>query len=259
MVAPILLIVLGVLALVAIVWLFRAWCFKRELVKEFRRCNVLVAGKKGAGKDLLFQEVIRKRREPYYSNIDFGGDGEHITCKEVSVSPNTYADFIVDKVKIIGRRFVERKDIYISDGGIFLPSYMDSTLYKQFPSFPIFYALSRHIGDLNVHVNVQNFGRLWKALREQADSYVLVHKTIRVPFFLLIDATIYDKYQSAEQGLDPIKVRMFRSKETSDEYHALHGYIKRGWVIVRKGSVKYDTRAFEKVLYGDAPRIEQAP
>lgn len=252
-------IVLGVGLLIALVWLIRAILFKREIVQEFRRCNVLVAGKKGAGKDLLFQEVIYKRHKPYYANIDYGGKFTRVTCGDVSVFPNTYADFIKDKVEVVERRFAERRDIYISDGGIFLPSYMDSTLYKSFPSFPIYYALSRHLADHNVHVNVQNFGRLWKALREQADSYMLVHKTLRLPFFLLVDVTIYDKYQSAEEGLDPIKVRMFKTKETSDEYHALHGYIKRGWVIIPKRHIRYNTRAFEKVLYGDAPRIVERP
>lgn len=255
MIGFIVLLALGIALLVLVVFLIRAFLFKREIVREFKRCNVLVAGKKGAGKDLLFQEIINKRKAPYYANIDYGGKFERITCKDVSVSPNTYLNFIQDKVTQVERRFAEQKDIYISDGGIFLPSYMDSTLYKGFPSFPIYYALSRHIADHNVHVNVQNFGRLWKALREQADSYVLVHKTISIPFFLLIDTSLYDKYQSAEEGLDPIKVRMFKTKETTDEYHALHGYIKRGWIIVPKWHVKYDTRAFEKVLFGDSARI----
>lgn len=256
MIAPIIGVALGVGCLLLAVFLIRAFLFKREIVREFKRCNVLVAGKKGSGKDLLFQEVISKRRKPYYANISYGGKFEQVTCKDVSVYPNTYRNFIEDQVTPVPRRFREKTDVYISDGGIFLPSYMDSTLYKCFPSFPIYYALSRHLACHNVHVNVQNFGRLWKALREQADSYVLVHKTINLPFFLLVDSTLYDKYQSAEAGLDPIKVRMFKTKETSDEYHALHGYIKRGWIIVPKWHVKYDTRAFEKVLYGDTARID---
>lgn len=252
-----LLVAAVVLVAVGLVLLLRCALFKREIVAEFKRCNVLVAGKKGSGKDLLFQEVIRKRNKPYYANIDYGGKCTRITCRDVSVAPNTYLAFINDDVRQVERRFIEQSDVYISDGGIFLPSYMDSTLYKQFPSFPIYYALSRHLADHNIHVNVQNFGRLWKALREQADSYILVRRTISLPFFLLVNATIYDKYASAEAGLDPIKVRMFKTKETSDEYHALYGYIKSGWVIIPKRHVKYDTRAFEKVIYGDTERLRE--
>lgn len=257
MIGVIVLLLVGVALFIAIVWLVRAWLFKREIVREFKRCNVIVAGKKGSGKDLLFQEVIHARKADYYGNIDYGGGFHRITCKDISVMPNTYRNFVEDDVMEIKRRFVERRDFYVSDGGVFLPSYMDSLLYKQFPSFPIFYALSRHISEANVHVNVQNFGRLWKALREQADSYVLVRRTIRVPFFLIIDATLYDRYQSAEAGLQPVKVRMFNkhSKAETDIYHAENGYIKHGFVIVPKAHIKYDTRAFEKVLYNVQPRI----
>lgn len=241
-------------------FLIRAWLFKRHLKREFERCNVIVAGKKGSGKDLLFQAMINARKKPYYGNIDYGGDYEPITLKEVSTAPNTYFEFIKDNITEIERRFVEDKDIYISDGGIFLPSYMDSTLYKQFPSFPIFYALSRHISHSNVHVNVQNFGRLWKALREQADAFVYVKKTISVPFFLAIRANWYDKYESAEARLEPVKSRFFNkfSKAETDIYTASNGDIKCGWVIIRKSSVRYDTRAFEKVLYGNQPRLKGA-
>lgn len=245
----------GVLLL--FVFLVRCFLFKREIVREFNRCNVIVAGKKGAGKDLLFSEVIRKRHKPYYSNIPYGGKCEIITCKDISVFPNIYKDFIENKSVIVPRRFAEKRDVYISDGGIFLPSYMDSQLYKSFASFPIYYALCRHLACHNIHVNVQNFGRLWKALREQADSYVLVKKTIKLPFFLFTKAILYDKYQSAEQCLEPVKVRMFNkhSKADTDVYKATNGYIKSGWIIIRKSSVKYNTRAFEPILYGDSPRL----
>lgn len=243
-----------------VLFLVRAWLFKRHLKREFTRCNVIVAGKKGSGKDLLFQEMITARKKPYYSNIDYGGEYIPITLKEVSTAPNTYLEFIKDNLVEIERTFNEDTDIYVSDGGIFLPSYMDSTLYKQFPSFPIFYALSRHISHSNVHVNVQNFGRVWKALREQADAFVYVKKTINLPFFLFIRATWYDKYESAEARLEPVKGRFLNkySKAETDIYNASNGEIKQGWVIVRKSSIHYDTRAFEKVLYGSQPRIKSS-
>lgn len=252
------LIAVAVLIFVAILFVVRAIMFKRKVINEFRRCNVVVDGKKGSGKDLLFSEVIYKRKEKYYSNIDYGHGGEVITCQDVSVSPNTYKDFIEGKNVVVDRRFAEGKDIYISDGGIFLPSYMDSVLYKQFPSFPIYYALSRHLANHNIHVNIQNFGRLWKGLREQADSFIHVHGTISVPFFLLIKATIYEDYASASEHVRPIKVRFFNkySKAEADKYHAERGDIVQGWFVVPKRHIKYDSRYFEKVVYGDSPRIE---
>jgi len=244
-------------AIFAVVFLVRAWLFKRHLKREFTRCNVIVAGKKGSGKDLLFQAMINARKKPYYANISYGGKYRHVGLREISLSPNTPQDFIKDNITMIERCFTEDTDIYISDGGIYLPSYLDSVLYKQFPSLPIFYPLSRHISHSNIHVNVQNFGRVWKALREQADAFVYVKKTLSLPGFLLIRATWYDKYESAEARLEPVRNRIFNkySKAETDIYKASNGDIRQGWFIMRKASVKYDTRAFEKVLYGDQPRI----
>lgn len=256
--AIVVLIVVAFLVFIAVFWFVKAILFKRKVIREFRRCNVIVDGKKGSGKDLLFSEVIYKRKEKYYANIDYGGDGEIISAKDISVSPNTYADFIEGKVTVVPRRFAERKDCYISDGGIYLPSYMDSVLYKKYPSFPIYYALSRHLACHNIHVNVQNFGRVWKALREQADSFIHVHTTISLPFFLFVKCTIYDDVNSAINHVRPMKVRIFNkhSKALADQYNAERGDIVSGWVIIPKSHVKYNTRYFEKVIYGDSERIE---
>lgn len=254
------LIIIGIAVAVFIVVLFfvRAFLFKRKVIREFKRCNVIVDGKKGSGKDLLFSEVIYKRKEKYYANVDYGGDGEIISAKDISVEPNTYVDFIEGDVTQVRRRFAERKDCYISDGGIYLPSYMDSVLYKKYPSFPIYYALSRHLACHNIHVNVQNFGRVWKALREQADSFIHVHCTLNLPFFLFVKATIYEDMNSAINHVRPMKSRMFNktSKALADQYTAERGEIVTGWVIIPKSHVKYDTRYFEKVIYGDTERIE---
>lgn len=257
MVVWIIFIALCIGVVLLVVFLVRAWLFKRHLVHEFERCNVVVAGKKGAGKDLLFQAMITARNKPYYANIDYGGKYEHIGLKAVSLEPNTPRDFIVDNVTEIERRFKEDTDIYISDGGIYLPSYMDAVLYKAFPSLPIFYPLSRHISHSNIHVNTQNFGRVWKALREQADAFVYVKKSVHLPFFIFTKATWYDKYESAEKRLEPVRGRFFNkySKAETDIYKASNGEIKQGWVIIRKSTIKYDTRAFEKILFGSQPRI----
>lgn len=122
---------------------------------------------------------------------------------------------------------------------------------------PIYYALSRQLADHNIHANVQNYGRLWKALREQADFYVTCKKTIKLPFFLLTKCITYEKLESASRELLPIKNRMLNkySKAEVDQYNATNGAITIGWVIQRKRKIKYDTRAFEKLLY-DEDRLE---
>ena len=125
------LIALAVVILIALIFLIRAWLFGRYVVKGFEHGNTIVDGHKGKGKDLVFQYVINKRKKPYYANIDYGGEHTNISCREISIEPNTYDNFINDKVTPIKREFVENKDFYISDGGIFLPSYADSTLLED--------------------------------------------------------------------------------------------------------------------------------
>lgn len=240
-----------------IVFAVKSWLFGRFVVRNFQRCNVVVDGKKGKGKDLLFQYVISKRRKAYYSNIDYGGKYEHVEVRDISVAPNTYAEFIKGKVTEVPRRFAERKDVYLSDGGIYLPSYMDSQLYKAYPSFPIYYALSRHLADHNIHVNVQNLGRLWKALREQADFFVHVKSNLKLPFFILVKCYTYDNINSAMEAIAPLKGRWFNkfSKAETDVYNATHGEIRGGWIALRKSKIAYNTRALEPVLYGEQERI----
>ena len=108
------------------------------MISYFEKCNVIVFGKKGTGKDLIFQKVINSRKDTYYSNISYGGDYKDIEVSELTTG-NTYNDFIQNKINLcnkIDER--EGKDIYLSDCGIILPSQYDSTLHKVFPSFSSF-------------------------------------------------------------------------------------------------------------------------
>lgn len=240
------------------VFLIKSRIFTRDLVFKFKKCNVVVAGKKGSGKDLLFQKVINCRKDTYYSNVNYGGKFLRITPKDISVYPNTYDSFINDSYTLLPHTFIDKKDFYISDGGVYLPSYMDSKLYKTYPSMPIFYALSRHLYSCNIHVNIQNFGRLWKALREQADFFVYVKKTIWIFGFAFSYCISYDKLESAEKGLLPLSSRILNnySKAEVDLYNANNGEIKGGWVIQHKKSIHYDTRAFEKLLLTGSRKID---
>lgn len=221
-----------------------------NMLWHFKNGNVIVSGKKGRGKDLLFQYVIYKRKDFYYSNINYGGTRKIIPLSAVSCAPNTYDSFIKDNVEKTKHMFKEGKDIYISDGGSFLPSQMDSVLHKTYPSMPLYYALSRHLYNSNVHVNTQNLERVWKALREQADFYPVCKRVYKwLPGFLIIKVISYDKYDSAIKGLLPLNKRMNKdSKNQFDLYIAQNGDIRKFYVFVSKRKIKYNTRAFEKVL-----------
>lgn len=259
MLIVIILIALSFGLLLGIVWLIKQRLFFKDMLWHFKKMNVVVAGKKGTGKDLVYQAIINARKEYYYTNLPggYGGNYEHTSIKNISCEPNTYDDFIKEKVVKCKRRFKEKCDIYISDAGVYLPSNLDSVLYKRYPSLPIYYALSRQLANHNIHANVQVFSKLWKALREQADFYVIAKKTIKLPFFIATKCITYEKLESAERELLPIKNRVMNkySKAEVDQYNASNGVIRVGWVIQRKRAIKYDTRAFEKLLY-DEDRLE---
>jgi hypothetical protein len=56
---------------------------------------------------------------------------------------------------------MEKKDIYIADAGIYLPSHQHHIISKEFPSLPIFYSIIGHLYDSNIHVNYNMKQRLY--------------------------------------------------------------------------------------------------
>lgn len=225
---------------------------RKTILNFFKRGSVIVFGKKGTGKDLLFQYVVNSRKKPYLSNISYGGKYTHIDIKDLDLK-NTYLDFINGKIqktnKLLDR---EGKDVYLSDCGIHLPSQYDSSLHKIFPSFSVYYALSRQTYNQNIHCNTQALDRVWKALREQADYYIKCNRSFRIFNIFIISYTAYDKYSSAKAELLPMKKKMFSSKELKariEQYNATNGLIKNGLLFISHQHIKYDTRAFEKIVF----------
>ena len=70
----ILLIILAFVLIFGIVFFVSNHLKVREMISNFKKCNVIVFGKKGTGKDLIFQKVINCRKDTYYSNISYGGN-----------------------------------------------------------------------------------------------------------------------------------------------------------------------------------------
>lgn len=257
------LIIVGLigLSIFLIVVIYKHITTKKRIKDAFKTGSVCVYGPKGYGKDVLFSTMISSRKEPYFANLDYGYDYNHIEIKELELENNNYNSFIKGEINICKKNDkLEGHDIYISDAGVYLPSQADSLLHKTYPSLPITYALSRHLWDNGIHANAQRLERIWKALREQADYYVRLRKRrLKLPFFIVIFTTEYDKYDSALQNLNPMKNTLFNkySKAEMELYKAKHGFIKNGLIIVRKSTLKYDSRAFHKIIYGvEAPRKE---
>lgn len=227
-----------------------------KMINEyFNRGNVIVFGAKGKGKDLLFQKrIVLNKKKKYHSNIDYGYSGTIRTIHTLTVAPNTYEEFINGNITKINKiNNYEKIDYFLSDAGVFLPCQYDYLLHKKYPSFPIYYALSRHLYDSNIHCNCQALSRVWKAVREQADGFIKCLKVLKVPGILICKIRFYDKYESALNNLLPLKARLLNkySKATADQYYSTNGEIKERYYILLKKDIKYDTRHFEKILFNE--------
>lgn len=242
-------------AIVCIVLFVKQQLSKSFIKHAFSDNNVIVYGRKGRGKDLIFQEAIHlRKKQEYYSNVDYGHKYNHCSAKDLDLSPNDYVKFINNEVEILDKEKYpfEKKDFYFSDAGIIFPSQYDTLLHKQFKTFPVAYALSRHLWNNNIHVNTQSLDRVWKALREQADYYIKCRKTIKLPFHLIVLYTSYEKYSAAQQELLPMPHHMLdkTNRMAYEQFNATNGKIKNRFIIISKINVHYDSRAYHKTIFG---------
>lgn len=251
-------LILAIIAIFVITKILQYRRTNRELIQRFKNGNVIVFGRKGCGKDLIFNYVIHQRnkhKEPYMSNIDYGLNGNVEPLTTLELGNNTYENFINNEViKQEYKPEREKVDYYISDSGIFLPSQYNTLLDKKYKSLPIYYALSRHLYDSNVHANTQALSRIWIKLREQADSYIHAVRTYKILGLLITKYTIYDKYTTAEQEIKPININIFSNKlkkTKAEEMTAINGTISQSFIIQRKRGISYDTRHFKKVVFGE--------
>lgn len=256
----IIIVILLLLILLCLLLRFKTnWFF---LLSNFQKQNCIVFGRKGTGKDLLFSEIVRKRKAKHYSNIIYDNNTELISLKDVSAGNNTFQTLIAGDYKPFVSKFGEKKDIYISDAGIYLPSHMDTYLSKLYPSFPVAYALSRHLWNNNIHCNVQALNRVWIKIREQADFYVKVHRTytfLKFFGFLIVKITTYDRYDTALRELQPMKTRYSREQRAvADIETTQRGDIRTMFLPIKIKKIKYNTRYFKDLLIDSPQKPTQA-
>ncbi len=249
-------IILIIIAIWLLIWIFKLWSGANFIKKEFARCNILVFGAKGTGKDLLFNKAIKKRKKEYLSNIDYGGKFEEVELASVSLGDNSFENFIDGNIKIVNKNNNwEGKDIYFSDLGVYTPSHEDNRLNKLYKSLPIYAALQRHLYRSNFHGNSQAIIRTWKKLREQGDGYFRTRSTFKLPFLpvLITRAIYYSEYDSAEKCLLPMKMRGLSNdanRALIEQHRATHGVIKEVWFATNIKRLKYDTYYFHKKVFG---------
>lgn len=257
------------------IWLNNNW------FKKMVNNNIFIFGVKGSGKDLLMQSAVyynRKNKE-YLSNMDFGYSSKKVDNlhQVLSLGDNTFRNLVEDDVKLINKKIgLEGKVFLLSDASIYFPSHEDSALKKAYPSFPLFYAISRHLYNMPFVVNTQVNGRLWKSLREQVqDGYIQAIKTIgkRESYFwnalpvlknyLVVKMRYYEKEESAVNGLLPFSkvaivnklsdktIYMTSAGATEEQYNAQNGVIKEKFIIINKKHIKYDDRHFHELYFGE--------
>ena len=117
-------------------------------------------------------------------------------------------------------------------------------------------ALSRQIGELNVHINVQNLNRCWDKIREQSDSYIRCTFCKVIFGYVLQMVIVYDLYDSCVQRVKPFSVRLplFATREMRqnweierERYAQKYGLVQRK-LLIYKNKSSYDTRKFKEML-----------
>lgn len=229
----------------------------RKIIKLFKNGNVCVTGLRGRGKDMLMANVVVRRKLPYVSNTRYD-DVLHIPFipKEFDCGLNTYKNFIDGDVRKYVFPYGDGTDIYIGDMGIYFPAQYCNELNRSYSYFSTFMALSRQLGECNVHFNVQNLNRAWDKIREQSDHYIYCN-WCKVLFGKLViqKVTIYEKYQSCVDRVPPYRIpppilnpdRALSWQLDKQRYECNYGLINpRILVYINKSN--YDTRVFKEVL-----------
>lgn len=231
----------------------------KKIVNMFKRRNVCVTGLRGTGKDLIMGNVIARRNKPYVSNLDYSKNElfEELKLKDLDV-PNKYSNFINNDINEYHYPYTEKADIYISDCGVYLPSQYCNQLNRDYEGIITYQALSRQISKNNVHINAQNLNRVWDKLREQSDYYIRCRQCIYIFGLVIQFITIYDKYESCLNRINPCRVRVpmfnkeakIQAKLYLDNFYNQHGSV-RNHILIYFNKSKHDTHYFGKVLKGD--------
>lgn len=246
-----------IIVLILIVATFLFWVvnqFNRAYILSlFQEGNTLTCGLRGRGKDLLFSFVTnygKRYKKGYISNVKYNDKCIKANMHELLSCNNTFYNFTNNKINYYEWKYPENTDIFISDAGVYYPNFEHNILDKTYPSAPMFFCLSRHIGNVNVHCNIQNIEKLWDKPRVLCDTYILCRKA-RVLFgkFAKIKLTIYDNFDSCVSRREPFLAfglgKEYRMRKV--EYQARYGNIKNITIrFILKN--KYDSRAFKEIL-----------
>lgn len=231
----------------------------KKIAKSFENASVCVVGMKRRGKDMLFGNVIARRKKAYISNTDYKckkAKYHKLSLKEFDCGGNTYKNFINGDIKYYEFPYPDGTDIYISDCGVYFPSQFCNELNRDFKDFPTFFALSGQLGQCFVHSNCQNFSRIWDKIREHADVFYYCNWCKAIGKLVIQKVTYYERAESCQARIPTFKFKLplFAKKEMKnllaiekEKYRIQHGEIKTHLLVYFNKS-KYDTRIFKEML-----------
>ena len=227
----------------------------KKIIKLFKNGNVCVCGLRGTGKDILFGNVIARRKKDYISNLDYTQDSKHIPLNynDLNCGKNDFKNLVCDNINYYKFPHSYETDVYISDVGIYFPSQYCGELNKEFKYLPTYFALSRQVSRNNVHINVQNLNRCWDKIREQSDIYIMCLKCFVIFGFVIQQIRIYDKYQSCVDRIKPCRVtKSLLNRDSNidiylDNFYNIHGKVKNA-ILVYKNYSKHNTYYFENLF-----------
>lgn len=239
----------------------------KKIVKLFKKGNVSVSGLRGTGKDVLFGNVIaRRRKEAYISNLNYGGAHFPFDISKLNLGGNTWKNFLVGNVSNYVFPYPSGSDVYISDAGVYFPAQHVTELNKSYDSLVAYQALSRQVSHNNVHFNAQNLNRVWDKIREQSDIYINCEGCWVSPRLPLLGSivfqrvTLYEKYESCVSRVRPCRIRVplfnkvakMNARIRIDEFNNQHGKVRPAILVYRNKS-KHDTYYFERLLRRGVP------
>ena len=249
-----------------------------------RECsgNGIIAGGRGKGKGLLLNKRINADGV-HFCNVPYNEKTIVINIKEYidSIAPNTTDNFITSSIEVVKKKDkFEGRNIYWDDVAVYAPNYMDSKLKKHYPSLSALLPINRHLYNAFMIITIQDFNRPYKLLRElQIDFGIKAIKTVggydsriwnSIPIlrnFIYTKYIYYENVDSAQKGLLPFNAKsiinetlkhgyLTAGQATKEEYEAVNGRISYGFIMQRKSVVKYDTRYFHQLVFGET--AEQA-
>lgn len=231
----------------------------RKIVDIFDNQNIIVCGKKGKGKDVLFGNCIARIKRPYISNLDYTKDDRYIPLdlSKLDCGGNTWRNLVSGKINYYVSPYPDKTNVYISDAGNYFPCQYDKDLNKEFPEFPTWLSLSRHLQDCVCACNSQMFERPWKHIRDQAEEVYIRCMDCKIICGIVFASFImYDRELSCIDAVPPFPYKEPIFKKKTDKinidlekakYLIAYGNIKKyTYICINKS--KHDTRAFRSMF-----------